>query len=472
MRCVLLTVVIIVWCALPAVAQDAAPVTLTPEDAIARAMAHSQRLAEAEARKDGALAAIDASVSAKGPSLGVSAGYTRTNNVDPFAIPQPGGSLLVVYPDIPNNYFTRATLDWPIYTGGRADALIRAARAEAFAAEADIRVARADLRLEVVRAYWALVTATEATRVFGDALARADAHLGDVRSRFENGLIPPNEVASVEAERARQQMHLIEARNRRSSVHEDLRRLTGITGDIVVQGFSGSSPGFSTAVPTGVLPDGSPDGSRDASRDGSRDGSLGDALAGASRRQPSGALVRPELEALGAQAAAADERVEAVQAGRRPTVSFTMGADYASPNTRFFPRTDDWRPSWQFGVVAAWTLWDDGRIAAQSAEAAAAARALRARHADLSELFSTEVRQRRLDLDSAYAVLDAATVGVQSATEARRIVSERFTVGVATSTEVLDAQVALLQAELDRTSALASIRLAEARLHRAAGVEP
>jgi outer membrane protein len=444
MKRVLLTFLVIAWCSPTIDAQDTAPVTLTPEDAIARAMAHSRRLAEAEAWRDGARAAIDSSLSAKGPSLGVSAGYTRTNNIDPFAIPQPGGSLLVVYPDIPNNYFTRASLEWPIYTAGRADALIRAAQAEALAAEADIRVARADLRLEVVRAYWALVTATEATRVFEDALARADAHLGDVRSRFENGLIPPNEVASVEAERARQQMHLIEARNRRSSVHEDLRRLTGTTGEISVPGFSGSSGEFSTLVPTKVLPEDSSSGSRR----------------------------RPELEALGAQAAAADERVEAVQAGRRPTVSFTMGADYANPNTRFFPRADDWRASWQFGLVAAWTLWDDGRVAAQSAEAAAAARALRARHADLTELFSTEVRQRRLDLDSAYAVLDAANVGVQSAAEARRIVSERFNVGVATSTDVLDAQVALLQAELDRTNAIASIRLAEARLHRAEGQEP
>jgi outer membrane protein TolC len=34
---------------------------------------------------------------------------------------------------------------------------------------------------------------------------------------------------------------------------------------------------------------------------------------------------------------------------------------------------------------------------------------------------------------------------------------------------VLDAQVALLQAELDRTRALANVRLAEARLSRALG---
>jgi outer membrane protein TolC len=40
---------------------------------------------------------------------------------------------------------------------------------------------------------------------------------------------------------------------------------------------------------------------------------------------------------------------------------------------------------------------------------------------------------------------------------------------VATSTDVLDAQVALLQAELDRTRALANARLAAARLDRALG---
>ena len=52
---------------------------------------------------------------------------------------------------------------------------------------------------------------------------------------------------------------------------------------------------------------------------------------------------------------------------------------------------------------------------------------------------------------------------VRSATEARRVIGERFTAGVATSTDVLDAQVALLQAELDRTQAVAE---------RAAGRRP
>jgi len=74
-----------------------------------------------------------------------------------------------------------------------------------------------------------------------------------------------------------------------------------------------------------------------------------------------------------------------------------------------------------------------------------------------------------LDLDSAHAAIAASADGVASASEALRVVSNRFAAGVATNTEVLDAQVALLQAELDRTRAVANSHLAEARLARAVG---
>ena len=65
--------------------------------------------------------------------------------------------------------------------------------------------------------------------------------------------------------------------------------------------------------------------------------------------------------------------------------------------------------------------------------------------------------------------VETASAAVVSATEARRVVAERFGAGVATSTDLLDAQVDQLQAELERTRALANVKLAEARLARALG---
>jgi outer membrane protein TolC len=82
------------------------------------------------------------------------------------------------------------------------------------------------------------------------------------------------------------------------------------------------------------------------------------------------------------------------------------------------------------------------------------------------------VRQRLLDVETSRAMVVAAGDAVRSAAEARRVVTERFGAGVATSTDVLVAQVALLETELSRTRALANVRLAEARLERALGRQP
>ena len=39
----------------------------------------------------------------------------------------------MLYPDVPDNYLTRVELQWPIYSGGRFEALERAAQAESTA---------------------------------------------------------------------------------------------------------------------------------------------------------------------------------------------------------------------------------------------------------------------------------------------------------------------------------------------------
>jgi outer membrane protein len=114
-------------------------------------------------------------------------------------------------------------------------------------------------------------------------------------------------------------------------------------------------------------------------------------------------------------------------------------------------------------------LWDGGRRRADEAEAAASSRAIDARLGEIDRQIAFEVRQRWLEVDSSRAAIDAAAVGLRSATEARRVVGERYQAGVATSTDVLDAQLDVLQAELDLTRAHANAHLALARLDRAAG---
>ena len=116
------------------------------------------------------------------------------------------------------------------------------------------------------------------------------------------------------------------------------------------------------------------------------------------------------------------------------------GYDYARPNPRIFPRVDEWHDSWDASVNVSWSLWDGGRRRAEQAEAVANTRVLTARSADFDRQLAFEVEQRRLDVDSAVAAIAAADDGVRAALEAQRVVGERFTAGVATNTDVLDAQ--------------------------------
>lgn len=433
----LLVSVLVLAFATAAAAQDI-PIRLSLEDAQARALEASHRLAEMRAREAAAEAAAAVRDAADRPVLAALGGYTRTNHVVEFVIPGPGGVSRVLYPDVPDNYRTRLDLQWPIYTGGRTDALERAARAEADAAAADVSAARADLRLEVARAYWALVTARATVAVLEQGVARADAHLAEARARFEAGLVPPNETASAEAQASRARMLLIEARNQRDVAAADLARLVGL------------DPG-QPIEPDAVLDMPSPVGADVA------------ALVAGARAE------RPERRAMEYRIAAAEQQRSAASAGRLPALQIAGGFDYARPNPRIFPRADQWEDSWDISLNVAWSLWDGGRVAAEVAQATRLADAARRRLAEFDSVLAVEVRQRVLELDSGRAAVAAAEDAVRAAAEARRVVGERYRVGVGTQTDVLDAEFALLQAELDHTRALAGLRLSEARLARALG---
>jgi outer membrane protein TolC len=433
----LLTIVCSTFFSRAGVAQDSV-IRLTLDDAIARGLDHSHRIAELRARKQGADAAEAGQAAARLPSVALQGGYTRTNHVDEFGIVQPGAPPRIIYPDIPDNYRTRIDLNWPLYSGGRTDALERAAAAEGQAAEEDVAAARADLRLEIARAFWALVSAIETEGVLARSLENAAAHVADLRSRFEQGLLPPNDVLSAETQASRQRVLSIESHNTREIAEADLRRLLGLDGGERLEPVPTLDE---PAAPAGTI----------------------EALLTEARKS------RPELRATAERTAASRAREAAVAATARPQVGVNGGYDYARPNPRIFPRHGSWQDSWDVSVNASWLLWDGGRRRAEMAGAAAASRALDARAADLDRQIAFEVRQRLLELESSRAAISAAADGVRSATEARRVVTERFRAGVITSADVLDADLAVLQAELDLTRSRAQAHLAQARLDRAVG---
>jgi outer membrane protein len=433
-------------CAADIVVAQTEPLRLSLNEAITRGIEASQRLEELSARQDAARAIEGQREAAERPQLAAIASYTRTNHVEEFSVPNASGGVRVIYPDIPDNVRSRIDLQWPIYTGGRLKAVTRAAEAEAEAAGQDREAARADLKLEITRAFLAVLTAQASADVVRQALARTSAHLTDVRNQLGVGLVPPSDVLTIEAQHARQQMLSIEAANIVETTTAELKRLVGVDQGVTVQLLPSGSLGVRGSPP----PSGDHFAPARAAMDEARDN-------------------RPERKSLLFRITAAEERVAAASAGSLPVLTAIGGYDMARPNPRIFPIQEKWKPSWDVGVNVRWSLFDGGRARAETAEAAANRRAADARLRDFDSVMEVEIRLRMADLTFASASIEAAETGVRAAMEARRVIAERFSAGVATNTDVLTAQTALLQAELDLTRARANGELAVARLQRALG---
>ena len=423
--------VTLVFAGSAAVLAQEPPLRLTVGEAVSRAFETSHRLAEAEARQEGARATVEVRQSSSRPTASAMAGYMRTNHVEPFGFPTPDGRLNILYPDVPDNFTSRVAAQWPIYTAGRLDALERAASAEAEAAGADLDTARADLRFEVTRAYWAVVTSREAVRVLEEGVARADAQVRDARQRLEVGLVPPSDVLTFEAQRSSEELQLIEANNLLESNLIDLRRLIGAPPDAVIElADSLDSPG-------GQPP------SRCDSGDSPHDNVKSEADTAplvAEALETAAGTARPGL-ALRRRTGPGRGGVDRPAAERSRSAAATTSRSRTRRSSR--ARTSGRRRGTSSLNMSAGTSSTAAAPRRKSPKRPPPPRAIDARHERVRHRVSADVRQRLLDLDSSQAAVRAAERRRErrgrSAARARR----RFAVGVATTTDVLVAQEAL-----------------------------
>jgi outer membrane protein len=421
-------------------AQDS-PVRLTLDQALERARASSPRLESLSALEQAAEAAQRGAQAERLPLVDLSAGYTRNSGVDEFRLTLPGVGTRTLFPNLPNNYRLHAGAALPLYTGGRVEGAIATAGHQREAAAQDRSGALNDLLLETRTAYWSLVTARESARVLEEAVASYEGHLKDARNRFDVGIAASNEVLSVQVERDRAELARLQAENMAGVANENLARLVGLPLGTRIEPVEPLSVPPAPAAPANDT----------------------EALMAAALE------ARPELRALAARAQAARTAVEIQRAAGRPQANLAVGYDYANPNPRIFPQTDSFRGTWSAGVTVSLRAFDGGRVAAAAAQAAAQADALDRQLDDLKSRLRLEVTSRALDLRTAQAALAVAARSLEAARENVRVARDRYQEGVVPSSELLDAETALLRAGLDQTSAATQVRIALANLDRAVG---
>jgi len=410
---------------------------LTLAEAVARARAASPRLARLVALEDAADASRRGARAERLPTLGLTGAYSRNSNVEEFVVPQPGQPDLVVFPNLPNQWSTRAEINLPVYTGGRVGASIDATAAQHDAARHDRIAGGADLDLEVASSYWNLAALREGERVLREAIASYEAHLKDATNLFETGMAARNDLLAVQVERDRAELDRLQAEVEAEVENANLVRLLHLPPATRVEPVAeGDTHDPDADVETLVGP------ALDA---------------------------RAEVRSLRARVAAADASIKVARASALPQASVQGRYDYANPSQRIFPLEGVWRDTWSLGIGVSWTAFDGGRTSAATARARAQAEATRRELDDLEQRIRLEVTARALAVRTARASQRVAARSVEAARENVKVSPDRYQAGGSPSSDLLDAETRLLRAGLDETRATTRLRVAKAQLDRAVG---
>jgi len=143
--------------------------------------------------------------------------------------------------------------------------------------------------------------------------------------------------------------------------------------------------------------------------------------------------------------------------------------DYARPNPRVIPPKDAWEKSWDVGLVVQWNIWDWFATSSQTAQAEAGLSQSEALMTQVNDAVALDAAQSYYKVREAKERIEAATLGTHQAEETQRVTKEKFQQGVASNTDLLDSEVALLQARLAETQASVDYVVQIERLKRAMG---
>jgi outer membrane protein len=414
-----------------------APVRLTLAEALGRAREASAHLAELRSLAAAAGAGLTGARAERLPKVDASASYTRQSDVPELRLTLPGLGAETVFPNIPDNYRGHLGLELPLYTSGRIANAVTANARQLTAANQDVQQGRADVEQETATAYWALVTARDSERVLAESLVDYDVHLKESRDRRDVGMAASNEVLAVQVQREQAELARLQAASSAAVANANLLRLLDLPPDTSIE------PVEPLAEPAPSPPP--------------------------AAAPPAAEAARPEIVALRSRIAAGRANAAATRAGLWPQANLSAGYDYANPNPRILPLEPRWKTSWSVGAVVSLSLFDGGRTAAAAAQIDAQADALGHRLEDLERRVRLEVTQRLLELSTSRQAAAVAVANLDSAHENVRVARDRYHEGVIPSSELLDAETALLRASLDRTNALAQVRVALANLERAVG---
>ena len=178
---------------------------------------------------------------------------------------------------------------------------------------------------------------------------------------------------------------------------------------------------------------------------------------------------RPFLKQQRANVLIQLEQVRGAYAGYQPTLNLNGGYEWAS--SPFSDSLGDIDKGWFFGVTGSWPIFDGFQTAGIVKQQRALLSEARITYDDAVRQVELEIQQAFSNLEQDRQLVAATSKTVEQAREALRLATARLGVGAGVQLDVLNAQVALTQAQSTRLQALASYNSDQAEFDRATATD-
>jgi outer membrane protein len=412
--------------------------TLTLDESLKIGLENSHQLNVSRLRVESSEARWSEINAARLPSLRFNAVYTRLSPIDPFNIETPFGNF-ELSPNIVNTYNFRLTLQQPLFTGFRLSSSSNIAEYNYLAQEEEFNADREDLILNIKTAYWNVFKANRVKAVVDENVEQIKAHLNDVQNLFNEGMATRNDVLKVQVQLAEAELRQIDAVNQVRLSRVNLSNIIGIPLSTNIEIQKDIKPSIIEL----------------------RD--INELVENAFNR-------RPELKNLDYRIKAGESSITLARSGWYPQL-FVMGNyNYAQPNQRIFPLEERFKDTWDVSVALSWDIWNWGTTSSQTSQAKYMLEQVKESYESVKDAITLEITQNYLNLLQGKEKIFVAENSISQAEENYRVTNEKFRNGLVLSSELLDAEVLLLQANTNYIQALVDYELAKARLEKSSGM--
>lgn len=393
---------------------------LTLDEAIDLSLKNSHQLKSDKAKIDEAAGALKEAAEKRLPNATVSGSYIRLNtaNID-LKTKSNSGSGTNESPKINQAAYGLLNISLPIYQGGRIKYGIESSRYLSEATRLDAEDDKDEVIQNAIEAYANLFKAKSAVRLVQENLAQSQQRVKDFANLEKNGLLARNDLLKAQLQSSNLELSLLDAENNAQYANLNMDLMLGLPESTeLVMDTSGIEK--------------------------KNDNRTLDEFVQAAKNS------RKDMEALMLRKKSAEVNIKSTKADLLPSLQLT-GGYIAADIPHFFTVTN----ALNVGVGVSYNVASLWKTKAKIQQADARVKQMEASEATLDDNINREVNKSYLNLLSNRKKIEVYATAVTQAEENYRIVKNKFDNNLATTTDLLEADVAQLQARLNYTLARA-----------------